>query len=172
MDLLVEAKVACDMGKDLLFDNPLLGNKFTVTDALINVAKKDAKIIEIALQPMLNAPELPLKDRLDILNYLVNNAVAIEFVHKSVIDCLINEPNNPYLIALKARIFLLNNETVLSKECIKKAVSLGFPDRFALELLGDIAQKEGDLVLAKKHWLEAQQKGNYTPRLKKKIIVP
>jgi tetratricopeptide (TPR) repeat protein len=172
MDLPDEAKVACDMGKDLLFDNPFLGNKFTVTDVLINVSKKDAKNIEIVLQPILKAPEISLNDRLDILNYLVNNAKAIEFAHKTVSDYLINDPNNFSFLALKARIFLINNETVFANECINKAVSLGYPERLALEFLGDIAQKEGDLVLAKKRWLEAQQKGNYTPRLNKKIIAP
>lgn len=43
LDQLDEAKVAWGMGKDLLFDNPLLGNKFTVTEVLINVSKKTKK---------------------------------------------------------------------------------------------------------------------------------
>jgi predicted negative regulator of RcsB-dependent stress response len=79
-----------------------------------------------------------------------------------------HDPKQGYFMALKAKQGFSQKNYSLAQEWIEKAMKNGYPERFGIEILGDIAHAQGNKVLAKQLWQSAVEKGNYSYHLRKK----
>lgn len=165
-----EAYTSLRDGKNFVVNDPDLEAQFLAQEGIIFAKQHNFKQAKSTLSKALGMASKNLQLKIEVASSLLEEPTFVTFV-----DSLINEgiqlaPENTDFIALKSKQCYVKGDYIGSQTWIEKAVKKGYPERFSLEVLGDIANKKGLKENAREYWKQAERKGNQTTRLKSKLI--
>lgn len=157
-------------GKSYLINDPDLEAQFFVQEGIIHAKQKDVKIATNNFSKAFSLVPRNQQLKMDVAKSLLEEKDFVTFV-----DTLINEsirlaPENPDIIAIKCKQLLVKGDLNATQVWLEKAIKVGYPERFACEIQGDIAFKRGFKEKALAFWKQAERKGNQTTRLKLKLL--
>ena len=165
-----EAKATLRDGKTYVINDPELEAQFLAKEGVIYAKEGDFKNASTTLSKALRMAPKNQSLKTEVASSLLDELNFVTFVDSLINDGMNAAPENADFIALKGKKIFLEGDLISSQNWIEKAMSIGYPARFGLEILGDIAMKKGMKERAVDYWQQAERKGNKTTRLQVKLL--
>jgi tetratricopeptide (TPR) repeat protein len=161
-----EASLAFETGRNYVINDSDLEAQFMAYESL--TSSRNSASIKENLNGIFQKVPKNFVLKAEIAENLLLNTELVTFVDSLILNCMEHDPKQGYFMALKAKQGFSQKNYSLAQEWIEKAMKNGYPERFGIEILGDIADAQGNKVLAKQLWQSAVEKGNYSYHLRKK----
>ena len=165
-----EAKATLRDGKTYVINDPELEAQFLAKEGVIYAKEGDFKNASTTLSKALRMAPKNQSLKTEVASSLLDEPNFVTFVDSLINDGMNAAPENADFIALKGKKIFLDGDLISSQNWIEKAMGIGYPARFGLEILGDIAMKKGMKERAVDYWQQAERKGNKTTRLQVKLL--
>lgn len=167
LDRIEEARLSFETGRNYVINDPDLEAQFMAYETL--TSSRNSSSLKATLNGIFQKVPKNFVLKAEIAENLIPQTELVTFVDSLIMSCIQHDPNQGYFMALKAKQCYSQTNYSLAQEWMEKSIKNGYPERFGIAFLGDIAHVKGNKTLANQLWQAAAEKGNCSYHLRKKI---